>query len=103
MSRNAHVKSNMRSLKLAFTNSSKKAVGYEWVSASAEVDHEGKDLRDSLAATCGLAVDGSIRPRITPSFIVPFEKAPEIFNDAHPDNATHALLNGSVAVIRLVQ
>jgi hypothetical protein len=102
MSKNAHVKSNMRSLKLAF-KSSKKAVGYEWVSASSEVDHEGKDLRDSLAATCGLASDGSIRPRITPTFILPFEKAPEIFNETHPDNIHDFLSHGSVAVIRLVQ
>jgi hypothetical protein len=71
------------------------------VSPSAEVDHEGNDIRDSLAAACSLAVEGSIRPRVPQDMIVPFERAPDLLNGAHPDGPAAYLLNGGTAVIRL--
>ncbi|PVF96320.1 hypothetical protein CPB86DRAFT_709243 [Serendipita vermifera] len=99
LSRNAHVRSNMRSLKLAFKKN--ESVGYEWVSPSAEVDSEGKDIRDSLEAVCSLAVEGNIRPRVSPDMIVPFERAPDLLNGVHPDAPAAYLLKGGTAVVRL--
>jgi hypothetical protein len=101
LSRNAHVKSNMRSLKRAFTKSDNRFIGYEWVSPSNEVDHEGKDIRDLLASACALATEGLVRPRIAKDLIVPFERAPDILNDSRPDGPATSLLEGAVAVIRL--
>jgi len=101
LSRNAHVKSNMRSLKSAFTKSDNRSIGYEWVSPSNEVDHEGNDIRDSLASACALATEGLVRPRIAEHLITPFERVPEIFNDSSPDGTAASLLQGAVAVVRL--
>ncbi|KIM25226.1 hypothetical protein M408DRAFT_74807 [Serendipita vermifera MAFF 305830] len=101
MSRNAHVKSNMRSLRRAFTKSDNRFIGYEWVSPSNEVDHEGKDIRDSLASACALATEGLVRPRIAENLIVPFERAPDILNGWGGQSAAASLLQGAVAVVRL--
>ncbi len=101
LSRNAHVKSNMRSLKSAFRRQENRSIQYEWVSASAEVDHEGRDIRHSLEAACTLAIEGQVRPRIEERMVVPFERAPEILNGAREDGPAGYLLSGGVAVIRL--
>ncbi|KAG8774704.1 hypothetical protein FRC15_001108 [Serendipita sp. 397] len=101
LSFNAHVKSNMRSLKLAFRKNDNRSIGYEWVSPSAEVDQEGKDIRDSLAAACSLATDGHVRPRISPHLITTFERAPDILNGIRKESLAGELLAGAVAVVRL--
>lgn len=101
LSRNAHVKSNMRSLKSAFRKQENRSLQYEWVSPTAEVDHEGKDIRHSLEAACALATEGQVRPRIEEGMIVPFERAPELLNSIREDGPAGYLLNGGVAVVRL--
>lgn len=101
LSRNAHVKSNMRSLKLAWKRQENRSIGYEWVSPSAEVDHEGRDIQASLAATCNLATEGYVRPRISPHLIVPFERAPDLLNGYRRDGLAAELLSGAVGVVRL--
>nr|VWO99334.1 Septin-type G domain-containing protein [Ganoderma boninense] len=65
----------------------KRLVGYAWVSVAADVDMEGEDVRDSLAAVVRMAESGWLRPPCVdaegesqePGKIVPFEKAPEVF------------------------
>ncbi|KAG8819851.1 hypothetical protein FRC17_010320, partial [Serendipita sp. 399] len=101
LSFNAHVKSNMRSLKLAFRKSDNKSIGYEWVSPSAEVDQEGNDIRDSLAAACSLATNGYVRPRISSHLIATFERAPDILNGTRKNSPAAELMAGAVAVVRL--
>ena len=91
----------MRSLKLAFKRNDNRSIGYEWVSPSAEVDHEGRDIQASLAATCTLATEGYVRPRISPHLAVPFERAPDLLNGYRRDGLAAELLSGAVAVVRL--
>ena len=40
----------------------RRVVGYAWVSVAADVDFEGEDVRDSLAAVMRMAEAGWLRP-----------------------------------------
>ena len=74
-----------------------KAIGYSWVSPITDVDLEGEDICDSLAATTRLASDGVIVPFVEPSTCVPFERAPSVFQR---DKAM--LSHGRTAIVRIV-
>lgn len=97
LSRNAHVKSNMRSLRNAFVKSDNKHINYEWVSPSAEVDQQGKGIRDTLEGVMQLALDGTLRPRV--ESVVLFERAPGLLT---PNAASATLLEGGVSVVQLM-
>ncbi|KAJ7638417.1 hypothetical protein FB45DRAFT_401592 [Roridomyces roridus] len=57
----------------------KSEVGYAWVSGAQDVDWEGQDVRDSLAALLSLAREG-VRPLVeTEPSTLPFERATEVF------------------------
>ncbi|KAF9004728.1 hypothetical protein BDQ17DRAFT_409585 [Cyathus striatus] len=86
-------------------------VGYAWVSVAQDVDWEGEDVRDSVAAVLRMALDGGVRPWVgpTPSLlmrteedeegdkarVVAFEKAPEVFVDGG------RLCDGGTVVVRV--
>jgi len=70
----AHVKSNLRSIRRAIAKTDRKSLSYQWVSPVAELDHEGEDVRDSLAAVA----KGKFLPLIETAPLS-FEKAPEAF------------------------
>jgi NADPH:quinone reductase-like Zn-dependent oxidoreductase len=70
---NVQFKSNFRSLRRAFTKTDKKRLGYTWVPASADVDHDGEDVHDTLQRITVMANAGILRPRL--GQVVPFEKA----------------------------
>ncbi|KAI0723529.1 hypothetical protein C8Q76DRAFT_615726 [Earliella scabrosa] len=64
----------------------RRVVGYAWVSVAADVDFEGEDVRDSLAAVMRMAEAGWLRPpgvagegEGDEGKVVPFERAPEVF------------------------
>ena len=70
----------------AGNRSQKRVVGYAWVSVAADVDFEGEDVRDSLAAVMRMAEAGWLRPpgvagegEGDEGKVVPFERAPEVF------------------------
>lgn len=77
-------------------NGSTSGKGYEWVMPNAELDTEGEDVRDSLAAVATLAQQGSIRPLFV-SAAVPFEQTPEAF-----EKRDAWLMSGGVFVTRLI-
>lgn len=54
-----------------------KGVRYEWVLPNAELDTEGEDVRDTLAAIADLAEQGRMVP--WPKRVIPFEQTPEAF------------------------
>ncbi|KAF7301300.1 hypothetical protein MIND_00695000 [Mycena indigotica] len=58
-------------------------VGYAWANAAQDVDWEGGDIRDGLAALVQLAMEAdSIRPHVEDPLPLPFERAVEVF-DGH--------------------
>ncbi|KAJ7283330.1 hypothetical protein C8J57DRAFT_1054917 [Mycena rebaudengoi] len=58
--------------------SSKSKVRYAWVSCAQDVDWEGEDVRDTLAAVLRLAVEDGVRPHAG-AREVPFERAERTF------------------------
>ncbi|KAE9386727.1 hypothetical protein BT96DRAFT_838794 [Gymnopus androsaceus JB14] len=79
-------------------------VGYAWVSIGQDVDWEGEDVRDSVAAVLKMAMSEGVRPWVGEnttqtrcSRIVPFERTPQIFVADGP------LGNGGTAVVKLVE
>ncbi|KAK2462299.1 hypothetical protein APHAL10511_005605 [Amanita phalloides] len=78
-----------------------KRVGYAWVSTAQDVDWEGQDVSESLAAVLKLALEGIAKPWIgSPSDdqrVLPFERAPEVFVDDGP------LSHGSTVIIKIVE
>ncbi|GBE79129.1 hypothetical protein SCP_0203260 [Sparassis crispa] len=98
-----NLKSGFRSLRRAITTSSqgktapikvlndgkksvKRTVGYTWVSVAADVDFEGEDVRDTLAAVVAMVEEGVMRPwaglgdpEDQDTKVLPLERAPEVF------------------------
>ncbi|KAE9398239.1 hypothetical protein BT96DRAFT_1020242 [Gymnopus androsaceus JB14] len=79
-------------------------VGHAWVSIGQDVDWEGEDVRDSVAAVLKMAVNEGVRPwagenttQTRCSRVVPFERTPQIFVADGP------LGNGGTAVVKLVE
>jgi len=83
--------------------SSARAVAYSWVSCLADVDSEGGDVRDALAALLAMPALQYPSPDMLLGLggeygagrVLPFERAPEAFE-------SHALEAGGTAVIRVV-
>lgn len=74
---------------------SKDGKGYEWVMPNAELDTEGEDVRDSLAAVAQLASQGRMVPLHCPA--VPFEQTPDAFIARAKE-----LANGGCFVVKLI-
>ncbi|KDQ21082.1 hypothetical protein BOTBODRAFT_27083 [Botryobasidium botryosum FD-172 SS1] len=91
---NAHFKSNLRSLRRAFLKKDRKAIGYMWVSAATEVDHDGEDVRHSLEVVVRMAGEGVVAPVARGA--IAFEEAPEAFG---PDSS--AFLDGGPIVVKV--
>jgi hypothetical protein len=77
-------------------------VNYAWISAAADVDTEGGDVRDALAAMLtlaqdkkGAAVDFCLADKAAGG-VVPFERAPELFR------ADGVLRRGEVGVVKVM-
>ena len=86
----------------------RRVVGYAWVSVAADVDFEGEDVRDSLAAVMRMAEAGWLRPPcVRPDGepeqgkVVPFERAPEVFRRGVV-GPMGALAEGGTCVVRIV-
>lgn len=79
-------------------------VGYAWVSAAQDVDWDGDDIHESIAAVLRMALEGGVRPWVgedvstSPrggSRRVPFERTPDVFVDDGP------LAHGATAVVKV--
>lgn len=71
-------------------------VGYAWMSVDSDVDWHGRDVRETLGAVVRLALaapKNRVRPHI--EGVVPFERAPELFEGGE-------LTRGRTAVIKVV-
>ena len=86
----------------------KRVVGYAWVSVAADVDFEGGDVRDALAAIVRMAEAGWLRPPCVGADgepdvgrVVPFERAPEVFRRGVV-GPLGALADGGTCVVRIV-
>ncbi|KIK65786.1 hypothetical protein GYMLUDRAFT_39314 [Collybiopsis luxurians FD-317 M1] len=74
-------------------------VGYAWVSVAQDVDWEGEDVRDSVAAVVKMAIGEGVRPWVGGSEggVVPFERTPKVFVANGP------LSNGGTVVVKIVE
>ncbi|KAF5361573.1 hypothetical protein D9757_011544 [Collybiopsis confluens] len=75
-------------------------VGYAWVSLAQDVDWEGGDVRDSVAAVVNMAMNEGVRPWVgvgEDGRVVPFERTPAAFVANGP------LGNGGTVVVKLVE
>ncbi|KAI0751235.1 hypothetical protein C8Q80DRAFT_560107 [Daedaleopsis nitida] len=86
----------------------KRVVGYAWVSVAADVDFEGEDVRDSLAAVMRMAEAGWLRPpglagesESDEGKVVPFERAPEVFRRGVA-GPLGVLAEGGTCAVRIV-
>jgi NADPH:quinone reductase-like Zn-dependent oxidoreductase len=89
----AHFRAGMRALSIRGDD-----VGYAWVSAAADLDLAGEDVRDALGALVEDAEKPSgCRPRVDRATrVIPFERAPELFANGAP-----ALRNGGTVVVKV--
>ncbi|KAH9950049.1 hypothetical protein B0H21DRAFT_687479 [Amylocystis lapponica] len=80
--------SSLRALSNGKPKGVKRTVCYSWVSVAADVDFDGEDVRQSLAAVVGMVEEGAMRPwagdfdmdsQGEEGRVVPFERAPEVF------------------------
>ncbi|CAE7144525.1 unnamed protein product [Rhizoctonia solani] len=107
---NAQIRSSFRSLARAWARKDK-ALGYQWVSPAADLDHEGEDIRHSLNAVAEAAThaaygapsnsDNSIEgllPRVACSF--PLDRAQEAF--AVDEDGRGPLVRGGTVVVRVL-
>ncbi|KAG8762868.1 hypothetical protein FRC11_007466 [Ceratobasidium sp. 423] len=108
---NAHVRSSFRSLARAWARRDK-ALGYQWVSPAADLDHEGEDIRHSLNAVAIAAAqaaygspsnseEGAIEgllPRVMCSF--PLDRAQDAF--AVDEDGRGPLVRGGTVVVRIL-
>ncbi|KAJ1308828.1 hypothetical protein OPQ81_004516 [Rhizoctonia solani] len=108
---NAHVRSSFRSLARAWARKDK-AVGYQWVSPAADLDHEGEDIRHSLNAVAEAAARAAygsptdsdddmaegMSPRVTCSF--PLDRAQDAF--AVDEDGRGPLVRGGTVVVRIL-
>ncbi len=88
---NAHFKSNLRSIRRNFVKKDHKAIGYVWISPALDVDTDGEDIRDSLAAVAKLTEDHALSPWVESARTVHFERTPSLFSSGNRD----ALAQGS--------
>lgn len=95
---NAHFKSNLRSIRRAFVKKDNKSIGYVWISPALDVDNDGEDIRDSLAAVAKLAEHRVLSPWVESARTVHFERTPSLFSSGNRD----ALAQGRTAVVRIV-
>ncbi|KAF8211634.1 hypothetical protein K438DRAFT_1807634 [Mycena galopus ATCC 62051] len=75
-------------------------VSYAWVSAAQDVDWEGEDVRDSLAAVVRIALEEGARP-VVEGTAMPFERAAEVF-EGREGSASGGVLKGGSVVVRVV-
>ncbi|CAE6538000.1 unnamed protein product [Rhizoctonia solani] len=107
---NAHVRSSFRSLARAWARKDK-ALGYQWVSPAADLDHEGEDIRHSLNAVAEAAAQAAygspsnsedaiegLLPRVTCSF--PLERAQDAFSV--DEDGRGPLVRGGTVVVRIL-
>lgn len=74
-----------------------KRVAYAWVSAAQDVDWEGQDVSESIAAVLRLTLEGVAKPWVdTENRVGSFDKTPDIFVDDGP------LSHGSTMVVKVV-
>jgi NADPH:quinone reductase-like Zn-dependent oxidoreductase len=71
-------------------------VGYAWVSVAQDVDWEGEDVKESLRAVLGMALESGVKPWT--GKVVPFEKTPEVF----ARDGRELLRDGGTVVVRIV-
>jgi NADPH:quinone reductase-like Zn-dependent oxidoreductase len=95
-SMNAHIKSNFRSLRRAFTKKDNKSIGYEWISQANEVDHHGEDIRDALIAIRTISEKSELVPFVTK--VIPFEDAPQAF-----ESTSDCFKNSGTVVVRITE
>ncbi|OCH95889.1 hypothetical protein OBBRIDRAFT_442048 [Obba rivulosa] len=111
-----NLKSGFRSLRRSSTASArsggrrvKRTLGYTWISAAADVDFEGEDVRDSLASVVSMVERGLMKPWIgggdgedDEGKVLPFEKAPEAFR--RDMLGPHGILkDGGTCVVKICQ
>ncbi|CAE6473463.1 unnamed protein product [Rhizoctonia solani] len=108
---NAHVRSSFRSLARAWARKDK-ALGYQWVSPAADLDHEGEDIRHSLNAVSEAAVQAAygstsnsdesaiegVLPRVACSF--PLDRAQQAFDV--DEDGRGPLVRGGTVVVRVL-
>jgi len=99
--------SRQRSMSKSRTVTVKRTVGYAWVSAAADVDYEGEDIRDALGSVVGMVEEGWIRPWIgddgemEDKRVVPFDRSPEVFR--RDDRGPVGLLeDGGTCVVKII-
>ena len=88
--------------KLGGVSAGDKKVGYAWVGTAQDVDWEGQNISESIAAVLRLSLEGTAKPWVgSPSDgdhrVVTFERAPEVFIDDGP------LSQGSTVVVKIVE
>lgn len=87
--------------RLSGGSASDRKVGYAWVGTAQDVDWEGQNISESIAAVLKLALEGLAKPWVgSPSEdrrVVTFERAPEVFIDDGP------LSQGSTVVVKIVE
>jgi hypothetical protein len=90
------VKSSMHALRRAFIKKDKKAISYvHLLPGGAEIDVSGQDTRDILE----LPVMALYRPKV--SMVVPFERAPEAFEELASLVSGRAREDSGSVVVRL--
>ncbi|KAJ9124039.1 hypothetical protein QFC22_000832 [Naganishia vaughanmartiniae] len=90
------VKSSMHALRRAFIKKDKKAISYvHLLPGGAEIDVSGQDTRDMLE----LPVMALYRPKV--SMVVPFERAPEAFEELASLVSGHPREDSGSVVVRL--
>lgn len=95
------------SVSKARTLTVKRTVGYTWISAAADVDYEGEDVRDALGSVVGMVEEGWIRPwigdegNVEDRRVVPFDQSPEVFR-RDGKGPVGLLQDGGTCVIRVV-
>ncbi|KAJ7727920.1 hypothetical protein B0H16DRAFT_247074 [Mycena metata] len=72
-------------------------VGYAWVSSAQDVDWEGEDVRDSIAAVLRMALEDGVRPFLEEERVpLPFERAAEVF-----ETRDGGVMRGGNVVVRV--
>ncbi|KAF9071898.1 hypothetical protein BDP27DRAFT_1446094 [Rhodocollybia butyracea] len=77
-------------------------VGYAWVSVAQDVDWEGEDVGESVAAVIKMAMNEGVRPWVGGGYddcdrVVPLERTPQVFIANGP------LRDGGTVVVKIVE